>query len=60
MSSHGVEHLPLCHRFVDKHCDIREDFIGIVKLKRVRAVDITEAIIHSIESLGLSLCNLRG
>ena len=54
VSSHGVEHLPICLRFVDKHCDIREDFIGFVKLKRARAVDITEAIIHSIESLGLS------
>ncbi len=31
-----------------------------MKLKRVRAIDITEAIIHSIENLGLSLCNLRG
>ena len=55
MSSHGVEHLPICLHFVDKYCDIREYFIGFVKLKRVRALDIiTEAIIHSIESLELS------
>ena len=51
VSSHGVEHLPISLRFVDKHCEIREDFIGFVILKRVRANDITEAIIHSIESL---------
>ncbi len=60
VSSHGVEHLPICLRFVDDNCEIREEFIGFVKLKRVRAIDITEAIIHSIENLGLSLCNLRG
>ena len=60
VSSHGVEHLHTCLRIVDEHCDICEDFIGFVKLKRIRAIDITEAIIHSIESLGLSLCNLRG
>ena len=35
VSSHGVEHLPICLRFVDKHCDIREYFIGFVKLKRI-------------------------
>ncbi len=52
--------MPICLRFVDDHCEIREEFIGFVKLKRVRAIDITEAIIHSIENLGLSLCNLRG
>ncbi len=60
VSSHGVEHLTICLRFVDDHCEIREEFIGFVKLKRVRAIDITEAIINSIENLGLSLCNLRG
>ncbi len=34
-------------------------FIDFAKLKRVRAIDITE-VIHSIDNLGLSLCNLRG
>ena len=60
VSSHNVEHLPVCLRFVDKDCDIREEFIGFVKLEQVRAVDITEAITHCIENLGLSMCNLRG
>ena len=26
VASHNVEHLPLCLRFVDANCDIREDF----------------------------------
>ena len=57
VSSHKVEHLAICLRFVYASCDIREEFIGFVKMERVRALDIAEAI---IQSLGLSLSNLRG
>ena len=53
-----VEHMPVCLRFVDKECDIWEEFIGFVKLQRVRAVDIADAIVTTIENLGLS--GLRG
>ena len=60
MSSHNVEHLPVCLRFVDKDCNISEEFKGFMKLELVRAVDITETITSSIENLGLSLCNLCG
>ena len=60
VSSHNVEHLPICLRFVDGECNIREEFIGFVKLERVRAVDIADAIIHTIENLGLSVQYLRG
>ena len=60
VSSHNVEHLPNCLRFVDQECNICEEFISFVKLERVRAVDIASAIIFSIENLGLSLNNLRG
>ena len=57
VSSHNVEHLPICLRFVDGECNIREEFISFVKLERVRAVDIADAI---IQNLGLSLQYLRG
>jgi len=60
VSSHNVEHLPICLRFVDQKCNIREEFISFVKMERVRAVDIASAIILCIENLGLSLHNLRG
>ena len=60
VSSHNVEHLSICLRFVDQECNIREEFISFVKLERVRAVDIASAIIFSIENLGLTLNNLRG
>lgn len=60
VSSHNVEHMPICLRFVDERCDIREDFVAFVRLDRVRATDITKAIVATIEELGLSLNELRG
>ena len=60
VSCHNVEHMPICLHFVDKECDIREEIVGFVKLQRVRAVDIAEAIVATIENLGLSLNGLRG
>ena len=60
VTSHNVEHLALCIRFVDAKCDIREEFVAFVQLQRVRASDITNAIISKIEELGLSLHDVRG
>ena len=58
--SHNVEYLPLCLRFVNEACDIREEFVAFVKLSRVRATDIANAIISTLEDVGLSLQDLRG
>ena len=41
-----TDHLPICIRFVDSECNIREEFIAFIKLERVRAVDISDAIIE--------------
>ena len=60
VSCHNVEYMPLCLRFVDGKSHIREEFISFIKLERVRAKDITAAIITTIEGLGLSVDNLRG
>ena len=60
VSSHNMEHLALCPRFVDEKCDIREEFVTFVKLERIRASDITTAIVNTLEGLGLSLNELRG
>ena len=48
VSCHNVEHLPICIRFVDSEFEfnIREEFIAFIKLERVRAVDISDAIIE--------------
>ena len=60
VSSHNIEHLPICIRFVDSNFEIREDFIGYVKLERVRAQDIANAIKGLLLEVGLSLNELRG
>ncbi len=60
VSCHHVEHLPICVRFLDANNDIREEFISFIKLERVRAMDIANAIVQSLEGIGLSLDNLHG
>ncbi len=60
VSSHNIEHLAICLHYVDANNDICEDFVTFIKLERVRAIDIYEAITGCLEELGLSLNNLRG
>ena len=35
VSNHNVDHLPVCLRFINKDCNIREEFISHMKLERV-------------------------
>jgi len=58
VSSHNVEHMALCLHFVDENCDLQEKFIGFVKLQSIRANDIANAIITTLEDLKLSLMHL--
>ena len=60
VTSHNVEHLPMCVRFVDRDFNIREELVALLKLARVRAVDIADAITETLTNLGLSLDGLRG
>jgi len=59
VSSHNIEDLALCLRYVDESNEIQEKFVEFIKLPRVRAMDIATAITAAIEDLGLSLTNLR-
>jgi hypothetical protein len=60
VSSHNVEHLAICLRFVATSGEIRKEFISFIKMERVRAADIEQAIIGLLIQLGLSLEDLRG
>jgi hypothetical protein len=60
ISSHNVEHLAVCLRFVDVSGEIREEFVSFIKMERVRAVDIEQAITRLLTDLGLSFDDLRG
>ena len=46
--------------YVDTNYNIHEDFVTFIKLERVCAIDISEAITGCEEELGISLNNLRG
>ena len=46
--SHNIEHMVLCVCYVDESCDIQEKFIALLKLQRVRASDITNAIVNTL------------
>ena len=60
VSSHNTEHLAVCLRFVDPCGQIREDFVAFIKMNRVRAVDLEEALTRLLTEIGLSLDHLRG
>ena len=55
VSSQNIEYLPICVRFVDGNFEVREDFTGYVKLERVRAQDIANAIKGLLLEVRLSL-----
>lgn len=42
---HNSEYLALCLHFVDTSNRIREELIGFVKMQRVRAADVADAIV---------------
>lgn len=60
VSCHNVEQMPLCIRFVDKNCNIREEFLEFVPLKRVTGIFIGEAILRKLEEWQLSADDMRG
>ena len=60
VTSHNAEHLPICVQFVDRDFNIREELVALLRLARVRAVDIADAITETLTNLGLSLDGLRG
>ena len=45
---------------MDSEGSIREEFVAFLKLNRVRAVDIADALVKCLENLGLSLSELCG
>ena len=60
VSSHHVEQMPLCIRFVDDSSAIREEFLEFCQLKSLTGVYIAQAIKQALLCHDLSLLNLRG
>ena len=60
VACHNVEQMPLCIRFVDKDCNIREEFLGFIAMKRVTGVAIGTAILDKLAEWQLPLEDMRG
>ena len=60
VTSHNVEHLPICVQFVDRDFKIKEELVALLKLPRVRAVAIADAITETLTNFGVSLDGLKG
>ena len=60
VTSHNVEHLSLCVHFVDKECNIREEFLTFVALQRITGEQIADAILNFLAENDIAVENLRG
>ena len=60
MTSHNIEHLAICARFVDKKKDIREEFLSFVELERINGEKIAEAILKFLKENDIPTGNMRG
>ena len=55
-----VEPLSICARFVNKSCEVREEFLGFVKLTSLDAETIARNILEGLREWGLNLEYLVG
>ena len=60
VTSHNVEHLAICARFVDAENNIREEFLTFVKLERTTGAYVADQVMKFLNSVGLPLEHLRG
>lgn len=60
VTSHNIEQLSLCFRFVDQSRNVREEFFDFIKLQRITGEHISNAILSAIEKCGLSAYHIVG
>ena len=60
MTSHNVEHLAVCARFVDGAKDIREEFLTFLPMERITGKSIADALIGFLDQHGIPLTDMRG
>lgn len=59
-TSHNLQHLSICIRFVDSNKNVREEFLKFVHMDRVTGETISTTILRTLEDLQLDVTNLRG
>ena len=60
VTSHNVEHLALCARFVDSQKDIREEFLTFLPLQRITGEQIADEIITFLTENDIPVTDIRG
>ena len=60
VTSNNTEHLALCVRFVDKECNIREEFLTFIPLQRITGEQIAETILNFLDENNIDAENIRG
>ena len=55
VTSHNVEHLAICARFVDCHNNICEEFLVFIALERITGNQIADAILKFLEENDIPL-----
>ena len=59
ITSHNQELMPVI-RFVDKNCNIREEFLKFSSLTRLTGKAIASVVVSDLEGLGLDICRILG
>ena len=61
VTSHNVEHLAICARFVDRSTkEVREEFLRFLKLNRITGEGIADGIFGFLEENNIPLATMRG
>ena len=60
VESHHTEQLPICVRFADKECNIREEFLEFGKCVQTNGESIFKELMRIIEKAGLDIELCRG
>ena len=55
VESHHTKQLPICFRFVDKECNIREEFLEFGKCQQTNGESVFKEIMRIIEKKPLTL-----
>ena len=60
VTSHKVEHLAVCARFVGGAKDIREQFLTFLPMERITGKSVADALIGFLDKHGIPLTDIRG
>ena len=60
VTSHNVEHLAICIRFLDHKQDIREEFLTFLSLERIIGRKISESVLAFLKENNIPTSNMRG